>query len=210
MRTKYPAVAMSLIGCLICLIVSTTSAADRLYHGSWGGKQHISTLKDSLKFNILMEWAWNSSDLQDYAMNGMRLIAVNYNDSCPHMWSSRCRYTMWEAEGFPGSNINLHYDGGTLVNDDSASGGKAMKFSGPGTPRLIQTGPNYYQERGIPPAETLKYTAEFRLKFLSSLHRQSGGMSADPTTPVCSIMVVDRGSILKTKTLYKDDFVGGC
>jgi hypothetical protein len=194
MLAKYFRLTTLLIVCLSYLIVTNVNAADKLYYGSYDGEEFASALKDSLNFNIVRADQSDLSEIQLLAENGMRAIVANFGDSTPLSWSCNSHYTLWEAEGFPGSNVNLEYDGGSLVYDDSASGGEAMKFTGPGTPRLIQWGPTslYCQEYDI------QYTAEFRLKFPYS----------DSTEPVCSIMVVDthKDTILKDSTLRRCDF----
>jgi hypothetical protein len=112
---------------------------------------------------------------------------------------------LWEAEGFPGSNKNLQYDydWGTVVDDPYASGGKAIRFIGPGTPGLIQWGPSYEQERGAPPIE---YTAEFRLKYV--LFTPRGAMGGNPGDSLCRIMVVNGGAILNSMKLSRNNFTG--
>jgi hypothetical protein len=203
MKTKW--IFRILIGLMTCSIFSISQGADRLYFGSYEGKEHAYMLKDSLKFNIVcVGWDMDSSDIDSLANGSLRAIVLAPGENSPSYWAWGSHYTLWEAEGFPGSNVNLHYDGGSLVNDDSASGGKSMKFSGPGTPRLIQTGPAYYQE-------VENYTAEFRLKFLGSLYTSPEAMHMDTPAPVCSVMVMDMAShnILKDKTIYESDFPGG-
>jgi hypothetical protein len=195
---------------MVLSIFSISQGADRFYYGSWNGEEYASVLKDSLKFNIVRSDSSYSSEINNLAQNGMRAIVNNHRATdSPKYWSDRSHYTLWEAEGFPESWVNLQYDGGTLVSDDSASGGKAMKFSGPGTPGLIQTGPSYYQEPGDT-ADPIKYTAEFRLKFHYNLSTPRGSRGSGPPDSVCRIMVVDKyhDTILKDTVLYKSDFPG--
>jgi hypothetical protein len=195
----------------ILLIFSTSQGADKFYFGSYGGEEQASDLKDSLKFNIVRTCCGDlAGDIDSLAKYGLRAIRLDFSDNSPSQWSWYSHYTMWEAEGLQGSYVNLLYNGGTLVNDDSASGGKAMKFSGSGLPRLIQWGPSYYQELGDT-LHPIEYTAEFRLKFRYSLYQPRGAMSGQPPTPVCSIMVVEtlRDTILKATTLYKNQFPNG-
>jgi len=191
----------------ILLIFSTSQGADRFYFGSYGGEEHASVLKDSLRFNIVRAMT-PSIYIDSLASHGMRAIVLDGDTTSPSHWSWISHYTLWEAEGLQGSYVNLLYNGGTLVNDPSASGGKAMKFSGPGTPGLIQSGPNYYQEPKDVSGQFISYTAEFLLKY--SLYQPRGAMAPGPPTPVpvCSIMVVDRGTILKKQTIYLSNFAG--
>ncbi len=199
MLVKYFKLTVLLVVYLSCLIVTNGNAADKLYYGSYDGEEYASVLKDSLKFNIVRSDRSDFSEIQLLAENAMRAIVANFGDSTPLSWSGKSHYTLWEAEGYPGSNVNLQYDGGSLVDDDFASGGEAMEFSGPDTPRIIQTGPGYYQYG------TRQYTAEFCLKYLSDT--LLGTVALSSSTPVCSIMVVDRDTIiLKDTTIYKDDF----
>ena len=172
-------------------------------------------LKDSLEFNIVRSDSSYSSEINNLAQNKLRAIVNNYKESdSPTYWSNRSHYTLWEAEGLDESWVNLQYTSwGTLVNDPSASGGKAMRFSGPGTPDTIQWGPSYYQEPGDT-AYPIKYTAEFRLKFHYSLFTPLGSMGPGPpdtADSICRLMVVDtkNDSILKTQKVYKGDFPGG-
>ena len=206
MKPKW--IFMVLAGLMILSIFSTSQGADKFYFGSYGGIERAYMLKDSLKFNII-EGQINSSNIDSLADGSLRGIVHAVGDSGPTDWAWKSHYTLWEAEGLLGSWVNLQYaDWGTLVNDASASGGKAMRFIGPGTPDTIQRGPSYYQELGDT-ANPIKYTAEFRLKYL--LYTPRGAMGSGPPTPVCRIMVVDtvHHSILKDRILYIRDFSGG-
>jgi hypothetical protein len=205
MKPKW--IFMVLAGLMICSVFSTSQGAERFYYGTWGTLYNrFSDVKDSLKFNIIVSDV-NSSTVDSFRNHSLRVMAGNIGDeNSPMNWASKSHYTLWEAEGLLGSWVNLQYaDWGTLVNDGSASGGKAMRFSGPGTPGLIQWGPTYNQERG----DIIYYTAEFRLKYL--LYTPRGAKAPGPPTPVCRIMVVDteHHSILKDSTIYTRDFSGG-
>jgi hypothetical protein len=164
-------------------------------------------LRDSLRFNLV--FGRNPDGYIDsLASASLQVVAEQEGDNnSPTHWSCVSHYTLWEAEGFPGSNFNLQYNGGSLVDDPDASGGKARRFTAAGTPGLIQWGPTYHQERG----DIISYTAEFRLKFhyLLSQPRGARGTEPPPTTPVCRIKVVDRGNILKDSILCKSDFPEG-
>ena len=206
MKTKWILMVLALL--VVCSMSSSSQGADRFYFGSWGGKDYPSDLRDSLRFNILKDLGIDSSNIGSLAACTLRAIvhpaSGEYN---PTNWAHNSHYTLWEAEGFEGSYYSLSYNGGTLVNDVSASGGKAMCFSGPGTPGLIQTGPTYFQEDSLW-GYAIEYTAEFCLKFRYSLYQPRGPRGPGPPTPVCSIMVVDalRDSILNARALYKNQF----
>jgi hypothetical protein len=201
------------------LIFATSQGADKFYYGTynrwWIGDylEHYPYMKDSLRFNIVEDVDSNSAHIQALADNSLRTIVEGNGESSPTHFSCISHYTLWEAEGLEGSYFKLSYNGGTLVNDPSASGGKAMYFVGPGMPRLIQSGPSYYQEPEYRPGVSIEYTAEFRLKFWYYLDTPRGAMAPGPppTTKVCCIMVVDtyHNTILKADTLYKSDFPGG-
>jgi hypothetical protein len=204
-----------LAGLMVCLIFSTSQGANKFYYGGFHVESiynKCSELKDSLRFNIVFGVDLNGyfNSLANASLQG---VAEQEDLDSPTHWSSISHYALWEAEGLQGSYVNLQYASwGTLMNDPYASGGRAMKFSGPGTPGIIQWGPSYYQEPKLPgDTTTIRYTAEFRLKFLYSLYQPRGAMSGQPPTPVpvCSLMVVDRGTILKARTLYKNEFPTG-
>jgi hypothetical protein len=205
MRTKYITLILTIF--LIFIVLSTSYAADEFYYGVWGGEHWPSVLKDSLKSNIATSWAYLDL-LTGLANNGLRALvwSGDNNTDGPGYWASNSHYTLWEPERFPESNYHLYYDGGTLVSDTSASGGKAMKFTNLST-RLLQWGPSYEQERG-PESYPINYTAGFNLKFISALYDPPNQKSGNPPVPVCSLMVVDTisHSILKHKTLFRSDF----
>jgi hypothetical protein len=214
MKTKWILGIVAVV--TIWSIFSISQGADKFYYGGYHvlvhGPEHIPWQRDSLKFNIGSSFHIDQSNIEWFVDNSMRAIPDNPESPSPAYWSRATHYTLWEAEGLLGSWVNLQYNDGTLVNDASASGGKAMKFIGPGTPGLIQWGPNYEQERG-PEEEPIEYTAEFRLRFIYSLYQPRGAMGPGPppNPKVCSLMVVDtvRDSILRAKTIYKSDFPGG-
>jgi hypothetical protein len=202
-----------LAGLMICSIFSTSQGADKFYYGSYKavelGPEHIPWQKDSLKFNIAQSFNIDASNIDSFAKYSMRAIPENDSEGIsPCYWSKRSHYTLWEVEGLDGSYYKFTHAGwGTLVNDPSASGGKAWRFIGSGTPGIIQWGPSYEQEPVLG-GNPISYTAEFRLKFLYSLYQPRGAKAGEPPTPVpvCSIMVVDRGTVLKDSILYKSDF----
>jgi hypothetical protein len=196
-----------LAGLMICLIFSTSQGADKFYYGGF----HVQALypkcpelRDSLRFNIIFAQGLNQDNIQYPANAGLQAIAEQADANSPTYWSCVSRYTMWEAEGFPGSYVNLQYHGGTLVNDPYASGGKAMSFSGSDT-GLIQWGPTYYQEPTFWDS-TIFYTAVFRLKYL--LYSPRGPMAPGPPTPLCRLMVLDtiHNTVLRDRLIYKSDF----
>ena len=197
---------------MVFSIFSISQGADKFYYGAYKvcaslpyESPKLGELKDSLRFNIVEAWNLNQDNIHFLANNSLQALAYEPHDTnSPSNWSVISHYTLWEAEGFPGSNWNLRYNGGTLVDDASASGGKAMAFAPPDLPHLIQWGPTYHQEREYRPGQLIEYKAEFRLQY--TLYIPRGAMAPRPPgAPVCSIMVVDRGTILKAKTLYPSD-----
>ena len=200
MRRKNIIVAISLTGCLTCLM-TYSSAVDRFYYGAFEGDSYnAATLRDSLKFNIVVVGMDSVGKILNLADNSLRAIVASNDSSSPTYWSVLSHYTLWEAEGYLNSNYNLRYYGkGTKVYDPGASGDTAMYFSDHSDSGLIQTGPYYDQE--CFQDSIIKYTAEFRLR----------SSSGSPSIPICSLMVVnvDRNNdtiILKTKTLNPDSF----
>ena len=214
MKTK---VIIQIIAVLVIGLTSSFSyASDDFYYGSFhclglgnGETDYLTWQKDSLKFNLGLAGNINSSNIQYFVNASMRVIPENeITDISPNYWSKWSHYTLWEAERYPESNYHLHYDGGVLVTDTSASSGKAMKFNDLST-RLLQWGPSYKQERNLPgDTVIISYTAEFNLKFISALYDPPNQKSGNPPVPVCSLMVVDTVShtILKHKTLFRSDF----
>jgi hypothetical protein len=209
MKTKW--IFRTLTVVMLGLIFSISQGADKFYYGSYGGREHAYMLKDSLKFNIIESYGVNSSNIDSVADGSLRAIvhATGENNPTDRAWNSH--YTLWEAEGLQGSYYQLSYNGGTLVDDTSASGGKAKRFSPFTGSRLIQWGPTYYQESKYNRTDTISYTAEFCLKFISFIHIPNPNKGAGTLIPVCSLMVVDaaRDSILKHTTLCRRDFAGG-
>jgi len=210
MKTKWIFWIVAVI--MIFAIFFISHGADRFYYGSYNGEEYASVLRDSLRFNIVRSDASDAAEIQSIAQAGLRAIVANLDNTSPLYWSRKSHYTLWEAEGLPGSWVNLEYDGGILVDDASASGGKAMKFTGPGTPNTIQTGPGYEQEPNLPgDTAIIEYTAEFRLKRL--LTSPLGPMAPGPPkiVKVCSLKVVEtvRDTILKDTLVYGSDFGAG-
>ncbi|MCK4427582.1 MAG: hypothetical protein KAW16_03750 [candidate division Zixibacteria bacterium] len=212
MKTKWIFGIVAVV--MILSVFSFSQGADKFYYGTYNWSditKDFQYIRDSLRCNIL--WGkCTDATVDSFKDHSLRAIVQNMwgeHQNSPSMWAWKSHYTMWEAEGLDESWVNLEYDGGTEVNDPSASGGKAMKFTGPGTPGLIQEGPNYYQEPGGP----IFYTAEFRLRFIYSLYQPLGAMGPGPppNPKVCSLMVVDTvsHSILKDTVIYKGDFPGG-
>jgi hypothetical protein len=199
-----------LAGLMICSIFSTSQGEDNFYYGSLHclghGTEYVAWQKDSLKFNIGGSFNIDSSNVDSFARYSMRAIPENeIQDISPYYWSKYSHYTLWEAEGLDGSYYTLSYDGGEPVNDPYASGGKAMKFSGPGEPGIIQWGPSYEQEPDHW-GPSIYYTAEFRLKYIVFTPR--GAMGGNPPDSVCRIMVVDRETILTSMKLSQNNFTG--
>lgn len=201
-----------LAGLMICSIFSTSQGADKFYYGSYKavelGPAHLPLQKDSLKFNIGESFYIDSSNVDSFARYSMRAIPENEIEGIsPYYWSKWSHYTLWKAEGLDSSYYRLDYEEwGTLVNDPYAFGGKAMKFSGPGETGIIQWGPRYYQEPVYSGTDSIRYTAEFRLKYV--LFKPRGAMGGNPPDSVCRIMVVDRGAILSSMKLSRNNFTG--
>ena len=191
---------------MVYSVFSISRGADKFYYGTYSPNDTSADfhgIKDSLKFNIAYGSHVNDTTIQLWIDDTLRAIVSNLDNNSPYTWSAKSHYTLWEAEGYLGSYYHFTYNGGQPVSDGSASGGHAMKFSGPYTGRLIQWGPTYYQEAKYEGGLPIPYTADFNLKLLSTHYT--------PSAPVCSIMVVDAvtHSILKDTTLYKSDFIGG-
>ena len=104
MRTKW--ILMILAVVMIWLIFSISQAADKFYFGSYGGEEHAYMLKDSLKFNIVRAMT-PSFYIDSLASHGVRAIVLDGDLNSPSHWSWISHYTLFEAEGFPGSNVNL-------------------------------------------------------------------------------------------------------
>jgi hypothetical protein len=209
MKAKWIFRIMAVI--IICLISSNSQGADKFYYGGFHAQnlfRKCPELRDSLRFNIVHAGNLNQGNIDSLARDSLQAIPENEIEGVsPNYWSKYSHYTLWEAEGLQGSYYKLSYNGGTLVDDTSASGGKAKRFSPFTGSRLIQWGPSYSQEPGL----TQSYTAEFCLKFISAAQLPHPNKGAGTLIPVCSLMVVDaaRDSILKHTTLYRRDFAGG-
>jgi hypothetical protein len=195
---------------MLALIFSISQGADKFYYGSFHAEyllRKCPDFRDSLRFNIVFTRGLNENNIDSLAHDSLQGVAEQPDFYSPTYQSCISHYTLWETEGLQGSYYQFSYNGGTLVDDTSASGGKAKRFSPfPGS-RLIQWGPTYEQEPG--PAHY--YTAEFCLKFISAIHLPNPNKGGGSPIPVCSLMVVDTisHSILKDTTLYRSDFVGG-
>jgi hypothetical protein len=215
MKTKWMFMILAVI--MILSIFSVSQGADKFYYGTYNWAditKDFRYIRDSLKCNIL--WGkCTETTVDSFKNHSLRAIVQNLwgEPDSPSMWAWKSHYTMWEAEGLEQSWVNLQHNGGTEVDDPSASGGKARRFTGPGTPGIIQEGPTYYQEPELPRGNPINYTAEFRLKFWYWLDTPLGPMGPGPpsTVKVCCIMVVDtyNDTILKADTLYKSHFPGG-
>jgi parallel beta-helix repeat protein len=201
----------------IGLMYSFCYGSDDFYYGNLHclgiGTEYLSWQKDSLKSNIGFSADINSSNIQYFVNDTMRAIPENEDttNESPKHWARVSYYTLWEAEAYPESYYHLHYYGGALVSDSNAHSGQAMKLNCSATSRLIQWGPSYVQEDKYNKTDSIKYTAEFRLKFVSALSTPPGEKSGNPPVPVCSLMVVDTLShtILKHLKLYRSNFTGG-
>jgi hypothetical protein len=204
---------MIAVALMICSVAVIGRGSEKLYYGGF----HVQALpdkfqemKDSLRFNLV--FGMNMRDYIDSLANASLQVVIDqpHDTTSPSYWSLAAHYTMWEAEGFPGSNYGLHFSGGGLVEDTSASGGQAMKWRVPETTQKIQWGPGYYQEPECD-QEPIEYTAEFRLKFVSGLYQPPPIRGGSAPAPVCSIMVVDvaHDTVLKVMTLNKNHFSGG-
>jgi|GEM_PF-4866438 len=186
---------------MICSIFSMNQGADKFYYGAYNwvdGTKDFQYIGDSLRCNIL--WGkCSDTTIHLFTAHSLRAIVQNLwgAPGSPSLWAWRSHYTLWEAEGLDQSWVNLKYDGGTLVDDSSASGGKAMLFSvSEHDSGLVQTGPGYDQDPG-PSGSPIYYTAEFRLK------------SPDyfpPDDTVCVLKVVGSGEILADSVVYSSQF----
>ena len=187
---------------MISLNFSISQGADKFYYGSYGGKDYPSILKDSLRFNIVENIGINASNIQSLAACTLRAIVHAEGTDNPTDWAWNSHYTLWEAEGYPGSYYKLTYNGGSW-----ADGGKARYFDNlknpPDTAGFIQTGPGYYQERKDANGHDIQYIAEFRLK--SPLYFPSAKSGSSPAK-LCRLMVVGNGQVLGDSTVYGKEF----
>lgn len=197
---------------IICPILSPSQGSDRFYYGTYGGfpESDFSSISDSLKFNIVYNIVDTSEikqqeHMQYYVTYSLRGIFGGqlYDAYSPATWATKAHYTLWEAEGYPGSYYGLDYTDGREVSDPSASGGKARVFERfRDLPGLVQTGPSYDQEPG-PSGNPIYYTAEFRLK---SPDYNPRGRGVGPGEPLCSLKVVGNGQTIAHKMVYESDF----
>ena len=65
------------------------------------------------------------SNIDSLAKYGFRTLGKGHAalENTPDHWASYSHYTVWEAEGFPGTFKNLVYDQGRVVDDFEASEG---------------------------------------------------------------------------------------
>jgi hypothetical protein len=185
---------------IICWIFFISYGADRFYYGtSWvDPERDFPLVADSLYFNIVRANA-DSATIDSFANYSLRALVSNPDDEySPYKWASQSHYTLWEAEGYPGSYYGFTYAGGSKVWDPYASGDTAMLFSvSEHDSGLIQTGPGYNQERKNPLGQDIEYTAEFQLK------------SPDYSPPhdtVCILMVVGKGGVLADSVIFSSQF----
>jgi len=188
---------------LVAIFIFATNvlAGDKFYYG--GFHAHVvldkfPELHDSLRFNLVFLFNVDNNRIDSLAKYSLKGVAEQGDPNSPTNWSGNSYYTIWEAEGFPGSRVNLSYPSGTLVYDPQAhdgSGSWARLFIGPSNPDTVQRGPDYRQY-GLGPGDP--YFVDFNLKFR--------GNRSIPTRQVCKIMVDASGSIIKESTLVVGDF----
>lgn len=218
MKTKY--IFWILAGLMVCAVYSISQGAGKFYYGTYGGEpeRDFLPMRDSLKFNIVYDHVYPSGpyNIAYYRAASLRAIVANdTSENSPSKWASKSHYTLWEAEGYPGSYFGFDYKGkGVEVWDDSASGHKARLFRPLKDKRdTVQRGPNYNQDFLYNPNDTIKYTAEFQLrspKFLpDSLFPDKGG--GTPVDTVCILKVVSKDTlandtILAQRVVYASEF----
>lgn len=207
MRAKYLTGAILLIGSLIGLMPSFTYSADKFYYGTFNRlSSHYSVFRDSLGFNIVHAnlYDQSSASVDSLAKYGLRALAWTWAEDSltPAHWTHYSYYSVWEAEGYLGSEFNLTYFGGEEINDGEASGSKARYFSNSNADSgLIQRGPDYWQEVRVG-NDTIDYLAEFRLKLVGDY---------SDSTRICKLTVYDvydgLDSTLAETMLVGQDFV---
>jgi len=185
---------------LVAILVFATNvlAGDKFYYGGFHAHAVLDKfpeLHDSLRFNLVFLFDVDANRIDSLAKNSLKGVAEQGHQNSPTWWARNSYYTIWEAEGFLGSRVNLSYSGGTLVYDPEASGSKAMLFIGPSNPDTVQRGPDYRQY-GLGLGDP--YFADFNLKFR--------GNRSIPTRQVCKVMVEASGSIIKESTLVVGNF----
>ena len=174
MRAKHLTVAILLIGCLIGLIPSISDAGNKFYYGTWPywwlqpPGLLLPTLKDSLHFNLIFIDVSDQQTPDSLAGYGLQAVTFQWqgDSTTPIHWTLYSYYSVWEAEGYPGSSYNLVYFGGEEITDPEASGGKARHFSSSNADSgIVQRGPNYWEEPSVE-GMLINYSAEFRLKLV--------------------------------------------
>jgi hypothetical protein len=193
-------VAMVLVA--IFIFATNVLAGDKFYYGGFGAHEVLNKfpdLRDSLRFNLVhLVNADSSHKIDSLAKYSLKGLAEQTDPNSPMWWSKNSYYTIWEAEGYPGSQVNLFYSVGSPVYDPEAhdgSGSYTRLFSNPNDSGMVQTGPTYRQYGS---GETGTYFVDFNLKFR--------GNRSIPAKQVCKIMVDASGSILKEDTLVVGDF----
>ena len=192
---------------LVAIFIFATNvlAGDKFYYGGFHAHlvlDKFPELHDSLKFNLVFLFNVDGNNIQSLANNSLKGVAEQGDPNSPTGWSGNSYYTIWEAEGFPGSRVNLTYSGGSLVYDTEAhngSGSDAMLFSASSDDSgIVQTGPNYLQYTKYMNGSKINYYVDFNLKF--------SGDRSEPTRKVCAIIVVADDSTIKEDTLVVGDF----
>jgi hypothetical protein len=188
----------------IFIFAADVSTGGDFYYGGFHAQSVLEkcpALKDSLKFNLVFLIDLDSSNIHYLRDDSLKGVAEQGDQNSPTWWSGHSFYTLWEAEGFPGSRKGFTYQGGTQVCDPQAHpypcsgiGWNAIRFCNPSDSGIVQAGPDYWQYGlGDDP-----YLVDFNLKF-------SGDRSI-PAKQVCKIMVDANGSIIRDSTLVVQDF----
>jgi parallel beta-helix repeat protein len=192
---------------LVAIFISAANvlAGDKFYYGGFHAHVVVDKfpdLRDSLRFNLVFLFDVDGNhkidSLAKYSLKG---VAEQTDQNSPLWWSTYSYYTIWEAEGFPGSRVGFTYSGGTPIYDSQAHGTgswNAMKFYPPSSPGMVQTGPDYRQYTTYGDTNRIIYQVDFNLRF--------SGNTANPAEQVCKIMVVVDGATLKESTLVVGDF----
>jgi len=195
---------------LVAIFIFATNvlAGDKFYYG--GFHAHVvldkfPELHDSLKFNLVFLFNVDGNNIQSLANNSLKGIAEQGDPDSPTNWSRHSYYTIWEAEGFPGSRVGLTYKVGTQVCDPQAhpypcsgTGWNTMKFYNHPAPETVQAGPNYRQYTKYMNGERINYSVDFNLKF--------SGDTTNVTRQVCKILVVADNVTLRESTLVVGNF----
>ncbi len=197
---------MTAVAVIVSLAASNGRGSARFYYGGFHVQalpEKLQEMKDSLRFNLV--FGLNVHYYIDTLANASLQVVAEQPDenTSPTFWSKNSRYTVWEAEGLPGSYYGFTYTGGTLSSDPSASGGKAQVFTPyVDQPGVIQNGPDYYQEFQRSREDTIEYTAVFRIK--SPTYNPRGISAGDDT--LCVLMVVGQDSLLAQRIVYASAF----